>query len=106
MAKEKISDIDLSPKGQQEAIDELAGTDLLRQQRDALLAALEKYGVHKWSCKPDSADGCTCGYEQAIALAKPKEDGILAVNCLHCNKTTLTEEIKRKKSAYAKKVKE
>jgi len=45
MAKEKISDIDLSPKGQQEAIDELAGTDLLRQQRDALLAALEKYGL-------------------------------------------------------------
>jgi len=82
MAKEKISDIDLSPKGQQEAIDELAGTDLLRQQRDALLAALEKYGEHKPDCAKRRRAGssavqdrliqlgCTCGLEQAAAKVK------------------------------------
>jgi hypothetical protein len=59
--------------------------DKIIQQRDALLAVLEKYGRHLPDCaglvkvyKDNRAEipyakGCACGFEQAIAQAKPKE---------------------------------
>ena len=67
---------------------------------DALLAALEKYGCHLPDCarrrKAGSSSamrdklnalGCTCGFEQAIAAAKPKimaEQLIIKAKCQTC----------------------
>jgi len=52
---------------------------------DALLAALVKYGRHNISCCGDGL--CACGFEQAIAAAKPKimaEQLIIKAKCQTC----------------------
>jgi hypothetical protein len=79
--KEKMSlaDIDLSPEGTQEALDEIAGVATLRRQRDKLLAACEE--AYKWHISTCTEEGIEAGkleemLQHAISNCKVKQNEV------------------------------